>query len=220
MTARTTLSGQLRAEAVTVRRDGRLVLDQVSLEVRPGVLLAVTGPSGSGKSTLLAVLAGILPPDGGQVTRPAGTESLRVATMLQGYGLLAVLTAAENVELPLQLAGLPRGDVRERAARALVEAGLPEGHDQLVEELSGGQRQRVALARALVVDPHVLVADEPTAELDAETAEVALAVLRARADAGGIVVLATHDPEVAARCDAEVHLVDGRLAAPAPPAGG
>jgi putative ABC transport system ATP-binding protein len=78
----------------------------------------------------------------------------------------------------------------------------------------------VALARALVTDPHVLVADEPTAELDADTAEVALAVLRARADAGGIVVLATHDPEVAARCDAEVHLVDGRLAAPAPPAGG
>jgi putative ABC transport system ATP-binding protein len=220
MTALTILSGQLRAEAVTVRRDGRLVLDQVSLEARPGVLLAVTGPSGSGKSTLLAVLAGIIPPDGGRVTLPSSREPLRVATMLQGYGLLAVLTAAENVELPLQLAGRPRGEVRERAAVALVQAGLAEGHEQLVEELSGGQRQRVALARALVLDPHVLVADEPTAELDSDTAEVALAVLRARADAGGIVVLATHDPEVAARCDAEVHLVDGRLAVPAPPAGG
>ena len=87
MTALTTLTGSLQAEGVTVRRDGRAVLDGVSLEAAPGMLLAVTGPSGSGKSTLLAVLAGIIPPDGGRVTRPATTEPLRVATMLQGYGL-------------------------------------------------------------------------------------------------------------------------------------
>ncbi len=130
--------------------------------------------------------------------------------VFQGYGLLPVLTAAENVELPLQLRGVGRAEVRLRARAALARAGLPDIADRLAEELSGGQRQRVAVARALVVAPALLVADEPTAELDADTAALLLRALRAEADAGAAVVLATHDPDVAALCDANVHLVDGR----------
>lgn len=198
----------VRARGVVVVRGGRRVVDGVDIDVEPGRILGVTGPSGSGKSTLLAVLAGLIAPDAGTVDpseRAAGT-----GIVLQGYGLLPVLTAYENVELPLQLRGDDPADVRERAQAALSRAGLDDAGDRLAEELSGGQRQRVAVARALVTAPRLLVADEPTAELDADTAALVLAALRAEADAGASVVLATHDPDVAALCDSTVHLVDGR----------
>jgi putative ABC transport system ATP-binding protein len=169
----------------------------------------VTGPSGSGKSTLLAVLAGLTAADGGTVDPPDRAD--HAAVVFQSYGLLPVLTAAENVELPLQLRGFSRDDVRELAEIALARAGLPDIPDRLAEELSGGQRQRVAVARALAVSPALLVADEPTAELDADTAAIVLHALRAEANSGAAVVLATHDPEVAAMCDAQIHLVDGRV---------
>ena len=168
--------------------------------------MLIVGPSGSGKSTLLAVLACLIAPDGGSVD-PADRAS-RTGIVLQGYGLLPVLTAFENVELPLQLRGTDPAQVRERAAHALSRAGLDDAGDRLAEELSGGQRQRVAVARALVTEPDLLVADEPTAELDSDTASLVLAALRAEADAGAAVVLATHDPDVAALCDATLHLVD------------
>jgi len=116
----------------------------------------------------------------------------------------------EQILKPLQLRGTDPSQVRERAARALSRAGLDDAGDRLAEELSGGQRQRVAVARALVTEPDLLVADEPTAELDADTAALVLAALRAEADTGAAVVLATHDPDVAALCDATLHLVDGR----------
>jgi ABC-type lipoprotein export system ATPase subunit len=196
------------ARGVVVVRGGRRVVDEVDVDVVPGRILAVTGPSGSGKSTLLAVLAGLVPPDAGTVL-PAD-RAAQAGVVFQGYGLLPVLTAAENVELALQLRGLDRATVRAAAEVALARAGLPDVPDRLAEELSGGQRQRVAVARALAVSAALLVADEPTAELDADTAALVLAALRAEADAGAAVVLATHDPDVAALCDARLHLVDGR----------
>ncbi len=198
----------VQARGVVVVRGGRRVVDGVDVDVEPGRLLGVTGPSGSGKSTLLAVLAGLITPDEGTVS-PAD-RSGRTGIVLQGYGLLPVLTASENVELPLQLRGVDPGEIRARAQEALERAGLDEAGDRLAEELSGGQRQRVAVARALVSEPGLLVADEPTAELDADTASIVLGALRAEADAGSAVVLATHDPDVAAFCDATIHLVDGR----------
>ncbi|MFN8146851.1 MAG: ATP-binding cassette domain-containing protein [Candidatus Nanopelagicales bacterium] len=196
------------ARGLVVVRNGRRVVDGVDVDVEPGRILGVTGPSGSGKSTLLAVLAGLIAPDAGTVD-PADRAG-RVGIVLQGYGLLPVLTAQENVELPLQLRGVDPSQVRGRAERALSRAGLDDAGDRLAEELSGGQRQRVAVARALVTEPDLLVADEPTAELDADTAALVLAALRAEADTGAAVVLATHDPDVAALCDSTLHLVDGR----------
>lgn len=201
----------VRARGVVVVRDGRRVLDGVDIDVLPGRILAVTGPSGSGKSTLLAVLAGLVLPDGGTVEPADRAEQAGI--VFQGYGLLPVLTAAENVELPLQLCGVEREAVRHRAEAALARAGLADIPDRLAEELSGGQRQRVAVARALVVEAGLLVADEPTAELDADNAAVVIAALRAEAAAGAAVVIATHDPDVAALCDDTLHLVDGRPAA-------
>lgn len=206
---------RVEARGVVVVRAGRRVVDGVDVVVEPGTMLAVTGPSGSGKSTLLAVLAGLVAADEGVVEPPDRAQ--RTGIVFQGYGLLPVLTAAENVELPLQLRGEPREVVRTRAEAALARAGLPEVPDRLAEELSGGQRQRVAVARALVSEAGLVVADEPTAELDADSAARVLAALRAEASAGAAVVLATHDPDVAALCDATLHLVDGQVAADSGP---
>ncbi len=199
---------------IVVVRGGRRIVDEVDVDVVPRRILAVTGPSGSGKSTLLAVLAGLVAADAGTIdpADPADRAALS-GVVFQSYGLLPVLTAAENVELPLQLRGLDRDEVRELAEIALARAGLPDIPDRLAEELSGGQRQRVAVARALAVSPALLVADEPTAELDADTAALVLHALRAEANSGAAVVLATHDPEVAALCDEQLHLVDGRVVA-------
>ena len=199
---------------IVVVRGGRRVVDEVDVDVVPRRILAVTGPSGSGKSTLLAVLAGLVAADGGTLD-PAdpAARAANSGVVFQSYGLLPVLTAAENVELPLQLRGLDRDEVRELAEIALARAGLPDIPDRLAEELSGGQRQRVAVARALAVSPALLVADEPTAELDADSAAIVLHALRAEANSGAAVVLATHDPEVAALCDTQLHLVDGRVVA-------
>ncbi len=202
----------LVADHVIVTRAGRRIVDDVSLTAEPGRMLAVTGSSGAGKSTLLSVLAGVLRPGSGSVRgRPDPGTDHAVGIVLQGHGLLPILTAAENVELPLQIRGLPAAESIERAHAALARAALPDHDDRLVEELSGGQQQRVSMARALVVEPAVLLADEPTSELDAVTRDLVLAALRAEADRGAVVVIATHDQEVADQCDAEVHLVDGRI---------
>lgn len=202
----------LRATEITVTRAGRRVLDSVDLAAPPGQMLAVTGASGSGKSTLLAVLAGLTRPDAGTVTSPEPVaDRSATAIVLQGYGLLPVLTAAENVELPLQLTGRPRAETADRAAEALSLVGLAETGDRLTEELSGGQQQRVAIARALVIHPLVLVADEPTAELDESTAAAVLALLRTEADAGATIVIATHDQSVTTLADTQLHLLDGRV---------
>lgn len=213
------MAAELRAVGVNYRRAGRQILQDVDLHVRAGEVLAVTGPSGSGKSSLLAVLAGLEPADGavrldGDPLRPADVEERRrFGLVLQGYGLVSVLTASENLEVVLQSRGLSRDGARTRAATALASVGLEGQSDQLIEELSGGQQQRVAVARAIVTEPEVLLADEPTAELDAGARRIVLDLLFAAAARGAIVVLATHDPEVGDACDHELRLVGGRAAA-------
>jgi putative ABC transport system ATP-binding protein len=218
VTTATGSRADLGVRDLQVRRAGGLVLDGVALDLAPGRLLAVTGPSGAGKSTLLAVLAGLVRPDAGTVrfggapVRAGDDAHLRrTGLVLQGYGLVSVLTAAENVELVLQCRGVGPAEVAARATTALRRVALVDCLDQLVEELSGGQAQRVAVARAIVDAPELLLADEPTAELDGDHRNLVLDVLRAEAARGAAVVLATHDPEVAAACDSELHLVDGRV---------
>jgi putative ABC transport system ATP-binding protein len=208
----------LEAIDVHYRRGGRAVLDGVSLTVEPGEVLAVLGPSGSGKSSLLAVLAGLEPPDDGQVRQ--GGEPVRVGDVqqrhrlglvLQGYGLLSLLTGAENVEVALQARGVTGDAARNAAADALAALDVAAVADKLIEKLSGGQQQRVAVARALVTRPDAVLADEPTAELDHEAQDVVIRALYAAASAGAAVVLATHDPDIARRCNRQLRIRAGRL---------
>jgi putative ABC transport system ATP-binding protein len=201
---------------LVVRFGATTALDGVDLEVRPGELVAVTGHSGAGKTTLLSVVAGVCRPALGTVfVRGRGLDGLGsavaagVALIPQGNGLAAVLTAHENVLLPLLARGVDPREAPALAAAALDAVGLGEVHAHLVEELSGGQQQRVAVARGLAVRSPVLLADEPTSELDHTNREVVLRLLRARAQEGAALVMATHDPEAAATADRVVHLDDG-----------
>ena len=188
---------------------GRTILDGLSVQVASGRLLAVRGPSGSGKSSLLAILGGLMAPSGGTVTldgapvTPAGDLALRrrFGFVLQGYGLVAALTAHENVAVVLQDAQVPRPEVRSRVRTALDRLGLGTVADHLLEDLSGGQQQRVAVARALVTAADVVLADEPTAELDADNRGLVVSLLTERARAGTAVVIASHDPDVVDACD-------------------
>jgi putative ABC transport system ATP-binding protein len=216
--ATSTPPSDLVAEAITVRRGRRALLDEVSLRARPGRMLALTGASGSGKTTMLSVLAGLLAPDTGTVTWGGAHVPVdeprhlrRIGLVLQLHGLVSVLTAVENVEVVLAARGLPRSEVTARAAAALERVGLGGLPDRLVEALSGGQQQRVAVARALCTEPDMLLADEPTSELDAANRDGVVSELRLEAQRGAVVVVATHDPEVAAACDDVVALADGRL---------
>ena len=199
----------------------RRVLDAVSVAVRPGESLALTGPSGSGKSTLLGLLAGLLRPTSGAVLRDgvdlaelptasALAVRRRTGVVFQGYGLLTLLTGAENVELALQARGTPPEATATATARVLAAVGLAERAEHLVEELSGGEQQRVAVARALAGDPEVVLADEPTAELDEERAALVLDLLLEVPRSGRTLIVATHDDEVAARCDLRLRLRAGR----------
>ena len=196
----------LEATGLRVERGGRVLFSGISLVVEPGEKVAVTGPSGTGKTSLLSVLAGLAAPEAGAVVRagarvPPGRLPDATAAILQGFGLVSLLTAAENVEIGLRAAGMAPRAAMQAADEALTDLGLGEHVDHLVQELSGGQQQRVAVARALASKPELLIADEPTAEQDAVTRELVLARMFAVAADGGAIVLATHDPEVAARCD-------------------
>ena len=187
----------------------RTILDGISVQVSSGRVLAVRGSSGSGKSSLLAILGGLIAPSGGTVTLDAATVTptgdlavrRRFGFVLQGYGLVAALTAHENVAVVLQAARVPRAEVRARVQAVLERVGLAPVADHLVEDLSGGQQQRVAVARALVTAADVLLADEPTAELDADNRGLIVSLLIERARAGAVVVIASHDPEVVDACD-------------------
>ena len=205
----------LEARGLRYIRDGQLILAGLDVTVGPGESLAVPGPSGSGKTSLLAILSGLTAPTAGEVlidgTRLTGFAgpARGVAVVLQGYGLVSLLTAAENIEVALRAVGRPPAAARA----ALADVGL-EGHaDQLVEELSGGQQQRVAVARALALTPRLLIVDEPTAELDPASRAVVLARIFGVTAHGGALVMATHDPEVAERCD---RILDLRIAVGSP----
>jgi putative ABC transport system ATP-binding protein len=206
---------QLLGRGLSFARAGRQILAEVDVEVYAGEALAVTGPSGSGKSSLLALLAGLERADTGEALVDGAALSGQVppgfGLILQGYGLVSILTAAENVEVVLQGLGLSRGEVRARAGAALEAVGLDDVSDHLVEQLSGGQQQRVAVARALVIEPAVLLADEFTAELDADSRGHILHLVLGVARRGGVVVVATHDREVADLCHNELRLTDGRV---------
>ena len=207
----------LEARGIRYVRDGQLILAGIDLTVAQGESLAITGPSGSGKTSLLAIISGLTAPSAGEVyidgTRLTGFAgpSAGVALVLQGYGLVALLTAAENIEVALRAAGVPAHAALAAARSALDQLALGAHADQLVEELSGGQQQRVAVARALALRPRLLIADEPTAELDPAARAGVLARIFDVAASGGSLVVATHDPEVADRCG---QTLDLRVAVP------
>ncbi len=207
---------ELLASGLSVSYGDLLALHPLDLAVGPGRMVAVTGPSGAGKSTLLWALAGALRPTAGEVhlgsTAIASREQaagLGVVVVPQGNGLASALTATENVVVPLLAQGVEPADAHRRTTEALAVVGLEESGNHLIEELSGGQQQRVALARALAARAAVLLADEPTSDLDATNRERAMAALRAEAARGAVVVVATHDAEAAAETDAELHLDEG-----------
>jgi putative ABC transport system ATP-binding protein len=199
-------------------------LRDVDLVARPGELVVVRGRSGSGKTTLLHALGGLERLDAGtvrlgdiEVSALPERELLRlrrerVAFVFQSFGLLPVLSAAENVEVPLRLHGVPAAERGERVAAALAAVGLTPHARQRPDELSGGQQQRVAVARALVARPALLLADEPTAQLDSETAVAVMDVLVAHVrERRTVAVLTTHDPLIAERADRVLELHSGRL---------
>ncbi|WLS45249.1 ATP-binding cassette domain-containing protein [Micromonospora profundi] len=193
------------------------VLRDVSVTVRPGRILALTGSSGAGKTSLLSAMAGLLRPRGGAVSidgqplrdRDQAVEH-RIVLIPQDNGLAPILTAAENLQVALVAGGVAAREARQQTAAALGQLGLSGQADQLVEELSGGQQQRTAIARGLALRGGVLLADEVTSELDVGNRQRVLNLLHEEARRGAAVVFATHDPEVAAACEAELHLVEGR----------
>lgn len=194
-----------------------LALEPCNCRVDRGQRIAIMGPSGSGKSTLLHLMAGLDEPSQGEVVWPALglREALRpgpVAVVFQGPSLLPPLTVVENVELPLVLRGDAREAAREKARTALGRLGLSDIADKLPEEISGGQAQRVAVARALTGEPALLLADEPTGQLDHASAREVVDALLATAEAtGGALVVATHDGEVAAAFGEQWQIHSGRL---------
>ena len=199
----------------------------VSFSIAEGQLVALRGRSGSGKTTLLNVVGGLDRPDGGtvhvagqDVTSMGEQERMRlrrqtVAYIFQSFGLLPVLSAAENVGVPLRIAGIPAKEREERVALMLSIVGLADHTRQRPGELSGGQQQRVAIARALASRPALLLADEPTGQLDAETGKQIMRLLRVVVRSEGVTALvATHDPALVELADVVLQLQDGKIAEP------
>jgi putative ABC transport system ATP-binding protein len=204
------------AAAVAAVRD-------VDLELGHGEFLAITGPSGCGKSTLLNLLGGLDRPSGGEIylhgervdgageSRRARLRRTEIGFVFQFFNLIANLTVADNVELPALLAGVPAREARRRAAELLDRLGLAETAARVPGALSGGQQQRVAIARALVNRPSVLLADEPTGNLDSAAAREVVGVLRERSEGGQSIVLVTHDLRVASAAHRVLRMRDGSI---------
>jgi len=221
-----TLLVEIRNLTKYYQRGGQIipVLVDIDLDVRVGDYLALMGPSGSGKSTLLNLIAGIDKPSGGTI-KVGGVDIARlsdadlaawrashVGFIFQFYNLMPVLTAFENIELPLLLAPLSRRERRERVNIALALVDLTDRAEHYPGELSGGQQQRVAIARALITDPTLIVADEPTGDLDRTTGEEILGLLeRLNRELGKTILLVTHDPKAAEKAHRIVHLEKGIL---------
>jgi putative ABC transport system ATP-binding protein len=217
---------EIRNLAKSYRRGDQVVpvLRDISLDIQPGDFTALMGPSGSGKTTLLNLIAGIDKPDCG-VLRVGGLDigalgeaeladwrAANVGFIFQFYNLMPVLSAFENVELPLILTGLSRAERRRRVELTLGVVGLADRMDHYPNELSGGQQQRVAIARAVVSDPTLLVADEPTGDLDRTSAAEILAMMqRLNAELGKTIIMVTHDANAAHAARAVVHLEKGEL---------
>ena len=208
------------------RRGGQSVpvLNDISLDVMPGEFTALMGPSGSGKSTLLNLIAGIDKPDSGELrvgglditalseSELADWRAGHIGFIFQFYNLMPVLSAFENVELPLMLTSLTRAERRERVDLTLAMVGLEDRKAHYPSELSGGQQQRVAIARAIVTDPTLIVADEPTGDLDRVSAGEVLALLRRLNDElGKTILMVTHDLQAARSARRLIHLEKGEL---------
>ena len=218
---------QIRNVSKSYRRDSNSVpvLHNITLDVPTGEFVGLMGPSGSGKTTLLNLIAGIDRPDSGQVM-VVGTDVARLSEsqlakwratnigfVFQFYNLIPVLTAFENVELPLLLAPLSKAQRKQHVDTALALVGLSDRVHHYPRQLSGGQEQRVAIARAIVTDPKILVADEPTGDLDRKSAEEILTLLeRLNKEFQKTIVMVTHDPHAAERAHVVRHLDKGELA--------
>jgi putative ABC transport system ATP-binding protein len=200
------------------------VLSDITLNIAAGDFVALMGPSGSGKSTLLNLIAGIDKPDGGTLrvggidiahmseAELADWRAEHVGFIFQFYNLMPVLTAFENVELPLLLTELPAAERKRHVETALAMVSLTDRMEHYPSELSGGQQQRVAIARALITDPTILVADEPTGDLDRVSAEDILTLMdRFNAELGKTIIMVTHDPNAARRARTLRHLEKGVL---------
>jgi len=200
-------------------------LRDVSLSIPRGAMLAVTGPSGAGKTTLLELAAGLSEPDHGRVTvddtdlstlsvdERADLRLRKIGVVFQAFNLLPFVSAYDNVALPLRLRGLAPVEMERKVSTALEKVGLSARAAHKPPELSGGEMQRVAIARALVIDPSVVLADEPTGNLDSSTGRQIMDLLRAvNATMGVTVVVVTHDVAWAGLCDRTIRLVDGRIA--------
>ena len=198
-------------------------LDHATLHIRPHEFVSIIGPSGSGKSTLMNIIgcldvadAGVYLLDGIPIEEYSENELARVRNekigfVFQNFNLIAKLSAEENVELPLIYRGLPRGERQRRVAEALARVGLTQRAKHLPTELSGGQQQRVAIARALVTRPSLILADEPTGNLDSRTSAEIMDIFQEMHEQGNTIVLITHDNEVARQAKRIVHILDGRL---------
>jgi putative ABC transport system ATP-binding protein len=217
---------ELRDVCKSYRRGTQIipVLEGISLSIAQGEFLALMGPSGSGKSTLLNLIAGLDQADRGSITvggiditslsegELAAWRAAHVGFVFQFYNLIPVLTALENVELPLVLTGLSRRERREHARTVLRLVGLEDRMDHAPRQLSGGQQQRVAIARALAADPTLIVADEPTGDLDRVSAEEVLVLMeRLCRELGKTIIMVTHDPRAARRAARIKHLDKGVL---------
>jgi putative ABC transport system ATP-binding protein len=219
----------IELEGVSKRYGAQTVLDGASLEVARGAFVAVMGRSGSGKSTLLRLIGGLEAADGG-IVRVDGTDltalteterALRrrrgLGFVFQSFNLIPTLTVAENVELPLALNDVPAAEARRRGRELLDELGLAACADRFPEDISGGEQQRAAIARAVIHEPKLVLADEPTGNLDAETAQHVLDVLRRTCLArNATLIVATHSAELAAQAQRVVRIRAGRIEDAAP----